>query len=364
MRRGDACSDFWKEYLAGQNRNVLLILGLGFDPRMCVGLRMLSEAEVSCVKECLLIKYNEGANSPSREYGHLVRNNQNTMFSLMNGKGIIREIDVPMLSNDGRRIGSRRASDAIGGDIIKRFDNIVVDISSMPRGIYFPILAKLLSLFDAQAADGTSAPSANLHVLVAEQVSVDEKIQEEGIDDHADYMHGFSSDLVRESTASVPKIWIPVLGEGKEAQLRILHDHVVPHEICPVLPSPSVNPRRADDLVAEYRELLFDRLRVEPANFIYASEWNPFEVYRQIYRTVERYNDALEALGKCKVVVSALSSKLLSVGALLAAYEAKRNNFMVGISHVETPGYRIQGQIDSCNPEMCSLWVAGECYNA
>jgi hypothetical protein len=194
-------------------------------------------------------------------------------------------------------------------------------------------------------------------------MSLDRNIQEEGIDDDASYMHGFTSDLVQQSTESVPRIWIPVLGEGKEAQLIRLYDHIRPDEICPVLPSPSVNPRRADDLVAEYRELLFDRLRVVPSNFIYASEWNPFEVYRQIYRTMERYNDALEALGKCKGVVSALSSKLLSVGALLAAYEAKRNKFMVGISHVETHGYKIQGTIGSCEPELFTLWIAGECYN-
>ena len=135
---------------------------------------------------------------------------------------------------------------------------------------------------------------------------MDRSIQEEGIDDDASYMHGFASDLVQESTAAVPRVWIPVLGEGKEEQIIRLYDYVKPDEICPVLPSPSVNPRRADDLIAEYRAILFDRLRVEPQNIIYASEWNPFEVYRQIYRTMERYNSALQALDKCKIVVSAL----------------------------------------------------------
>ena len=343
---------------------MLLIIGLGFDPRMCLGLRMLLDADPACVKECLIVKYNEGAKSPSCEYKSLVDSNVKEIRSLVKGKGIIREADVPMLSNDGRRIGSRRASDAITDDDISRFDEIVVDISSMPRGIYFPIISKLLYLLDAHAEKSASKSFVNLHVLVAEQVSIDEKIQEEGIDDNAGYMHGFSSDLVQEATASAPRIWIPVLGEGKGAQLSRIYEHVRPDEICPVFPSPSVNPRRADDLVAEYRELLFDQLRVEPPNIIYASEWNPFEVYRQIYQTIERYNNALEALGKCKVVVSALSSKLLSVGALLAAYEAKRKGFMIGISHVETLGYRIHGDIVSCAPELYSLWIAGDCYNA
>lgn len=364
MRSGSECSAFWKDYLSGHNRKVLFILGLGFDPRMCLGLRMLLDADPSCVKECLLVRYNEGSNSPSLDYQSRVDTNIREIQSLLTGKGVIREVDVSMMSEDGRRIGSRRASDAIADDVTSRFDNIVVDISSMPRGIYFPIITKLLYLLDALSGNGASDTSVNLHVLVAEQVSIDEKIQEEGIDDQAAYMYGFSSDLVQEATASAPRVWIPVLGEGKKEQLIRLYDHVRPDEICPVFPSPSVNPRRADDLVREYRELLFDRLRVEPPNIIYASEWNPFEVYRQICRTIERYNSALDALGKCKVVVSALSSKLLSVGALLAAYEAKRKGFMIGISHVETHGYRIHGDIGSCDPELYSLWIAGECYNA
>jgi len=362
MRYGAECSDFWKKFLKDKGHSVLLILGLGFDPRMCLGLRMLLEAEASCLKECLLIKYDEGLNSPSHSYDELIETNKTTLLSLMNKKGAVRQVEVPMLSKDDRRIGSRRASDTIDDDIIQRFDNIVVDISAMPRGIYFPIIAKILNIIDANTHDGISTHPVNLHVLVAEQVSADKEIQEEGIDDHATYMYGFSSDLIQEATLGVPKIWIPVLGEGKEVQLIRLYEHIHPDEICPVLPSPSRDPRRADNLVAEYRELLFDRLRVEPPNFIYASERNPFEVYRQIYKTIERYNDALQALGGCKVVVSALSSKLLSVGALLAAYEAKRKDFMIGISHLETHGYKIIGNIEPCNPELFSLWVAGECF--
>lgn len=362
LRRGNECSTFWKNYLSTSNRQLLFVLGLGFDLRMCFGLRMLMKASPGCVKKCLLIEYDEGENSPSHQYKDRVKKNLDDLSGLMGKAGVIQKAQVSMWSTDRkRRIGSRRASDTIQASTIERFTDIILDISSMPRGIYFPIIAKILYLLDKTSGMGHSV---NLHVIVPEQISLDRNIQEEGIDDDASYMHGFTSDLVQESTASVPRIWIPVLGEGKEAQLIRLYDHVRPDEICPVLPSPSVNPRRADNLVAEYRELLFDRLRVEPPNFIYASEWNPFEVCRQIYRTVERYNDALKALGKCKVVVSALSSKLLSVGALLAAYETKRKGFMVGIAHVETHGYRIQGEIEPCDPELFTLWVAGECYYA
>ena len=359
MRSGENCSVFWNSYLKDHDRKVLFILGHGFDPRMCLGLKMLLQADPNCVKECLLIRYNEGSNSPSLQHMDLVTANNKEIHSLLD-QGFIREVDIPMKSEEGRRIGSRRASDAISWEGLRSFDDIVVDISAMPRSIYFPIIAKVLSFLDTT---GPEICNINLHLIVPEEITLDKNIQEDGIDDEATYIHGFSSDLVQESTANVPRIWIPVLGEGKEAQLMRHYDLVRPDEMCPVLPSPSVNPRRSDDLISEYREFLFDRLRVEPTNFIYACEWNPFEVYRQIYRTVERYNDALKVLGGCKVVVSALSSKLLSVGALLAAYEAKRKGFMVALSHNETNGYKIQGSFETYDPKLFSLWIAGECYN-
>ncbi len=131
-----------------------------------------------------------------------------------------------------------------------------------------------------------------------------------------------------------------------------------------VLPSPAIDPRRADNLIDEYRELLFSKFRADPTNIIYACEWNPFEVYRQIRRTIKQYNVALEALGGCKAFVSSTSSKLLSVGALLAAYECKYGlGLEVGVANVEARGYT-KKRSDVTNEEKPhSLWLAGECYD-
>jgi hypothetical protein len=107
-------------------------------------------------------------------------------------------------------------------------------------------------------------------------------------------------------------------------------------------------------------------LRVEPRNFVYACERNPFEVYRQIRRVVFHYRSALGPLGGCKAVLSALSTKLLSVGALLVAYEFKRENFDIGIAHVECQGYRIEDPLQGNAPgeevDLFELWLWGECY--
>ena len=81
---------------------------------------------------------------------------------------------------------------------------------------------------------------------------------------------------------------------------------------------------------------------MEPRNILYAAEKNPFEVYRQIYRTSIHYYDALDAVDGCRVVVSAVSSKLLSIGALLASYELKQKGYRIGISNVESQGYKME----------------------
>jgi hypothetical protein len=55
----------------------------------------------------------------------------------------------------------------------------------------------------------------------------------------------------------------------------------------------------------------------------------------------------------------------MSVGALLVAYELKQANVEIGIAHVESRGYKIDNESDESEdsqPELYSLWLAGECY--
>jgi len=124
-------------------------------------------------------------------------------------------------------------------------------------------------------------------------------------------------------------------------------------------------PRRGDNLVNEYRELLFRTFRVEPQNMIYACEWNPFEVYRQIRRTIVDSNTTLQRLGGCKTVVSSTSSKLLSIGAFLAAYECKYGRGLrVGFANVEAKGYNKKDSEEGVTRQRPhTMWLAGECYD-
>jgi hypothetical protein len=65
-------------------------------------------------------------------------------------------------------------------------------------------------------------------------------------------------------------------------------------------------------------------------------------------------------------VISANSSKLLSVGALLAAYELKRADVDIAIAHVESHGYSINATEGEHLPQhestLYGLWLSGDCY--
>jgi len=364
LRSGNECHQFWQEYLQRSQRDVLFVLGLGFDPRMCLGYKSLLEAEGSGKRDLMLIRFKEGPNSPSRKYSHLVESNLKKLEHLAPRESKKTVKDIPMWSADGRRIGSKNAASIFSGvSDFHAYTDVVIDISSMPRGIYFPLIGKALYLIDSYNKNKADSSSLlNLHVLVSENALLDAKIKDDGIDEDANYMHGFTGTLEAESDTSLSRIWMPIMGESQGEQLERILNKVAADEICPIIPMPSVKPRRGDNLLVEYRELLFDRLRVEPGNFMYVSEQNPFEVYRETYRTIRNYKEALENLGGCRVVISASSSKLLSIGALLAAYELKGEG--VGMINVETQGYQIENDItkELHNTTLFTLWLAGDCY--
>lgn len=154
-------------------------------------------------------------------------------------------------------------------------------------------------------------------------------------------------------------IWVPVLGEGAVTRVRALYEELHPHEVCPVLPWPSKDPRRGDRLVLEYRQFLFEEVRMEPRNIIYAAERNPFDLYRTIGSLYNRYAYALSPLGSVAMVLSSHSSKLLSLGVMLAAYEHG-----LVVQQVGPGSYGLSSDWASWrdHDEVFDLWLTGEPY--
>jgi hypothetical protein len=367
LRQGQHFDDFWKSFLAEQERNVLFVLGHGFDSRMCDGIECILRLGGKGKRDVILIAFHESPESASHAHVEQRKCNGERLANLVAGHGVIRHREITMFSDDGRRVGARNVAKEFNSCAeFRPYTDVVVDISALPRGLYLPLLSKFLALFDFQKEDDEIR---NLHVIVSHSPTTDSAIVDEGLEESASYLFGFAAAaLENESTSGQPKIWIPVLGKGQQAQLERIHTLVTPAEICPLLPSPAEDPREGDSIMIEYRELLFDQLRVEPRNIIYAAESNPFEVYRQIMRSILHYDRALKPLGGCKVALSAMSSKLASIGVLLAAYELGHRDpkVTVGVAHVESQGYSVlQGAAGRVTaPILFTMWLSGDCYAA
>jgi hypothetical protein len=338
------------------------ILGRGFDPRMLTGLTLLRRVCPTLRVEVVLLTYEEGDQSPSRAYDEAVKKNLEALTQLV-PEDSLSSRNISMFSPERRRMTAKSAEGLFKtASEFTGISDIVIDISALPRSVFLPIVAKLLHIIDGQRP-----PLTNLFLLADENHKIDSVILEEGLDEEADYIHTFRGDAERESAASKPRVWFPLLGENQGMQLQRIYDLVRPSEVCPLLPAPSHNPRRGDNLILEHRGLLFDSLRVDPRNFLYASETNPFEVYRQLVQAIKHYSKSLEPLGGSNAIVSALSSKLLSIGALLAAYELKRTGSRVAIAHIEAHGHRVAVEMEELarlakDGVIHGLWLAGECY--
>ena len=362
LHQGNEALNFWRKRFSVGPVNVLFVAGLGFDPRAAIAIETLLNLGGAGSRELLILEFDEGPESPSKVHADLVHTNSDRLSRLFAAPRTLRRVAVSMFSAD-RRISSLSASRIFQRvDDVAPFDDVIVDISSLPRSIYFPLIAKILFLVDRLR---TVERTVNLHVIVSENAALDRRILDVGLEEAAEYIHYFRGGVDREGTTNHPRLWIPLLGEGQLAKLEKINALVRPDEICPVLPFPAMNPRRADDLVLEYHRFLFDDLRVEPRNFIFASETNPFQVYRQIRRAVNHYTETLDPLGPCKVVLSALTSKVLSVGALLVACELKEAKMSVGIAHVEVQGYELRpedGVGNDSDSQLFDIWITGDCY--
>jgi len=91
-------------------------------------------------------------------------------------------------------------------------------------------------------------------------------------------------------------------------------------EICPVLPQPSSDLRRADRLLVEYKGPLFDVRQTPISNVLYAHEGIPFEAYRQILGAMNRYRESMGILGGMPCRGDAAWKQLITLGAGLACF--------------------------------------------
>lgn len=355
LHRDRELRDHWSARF-GDGAAVCLLMGIGFDPRMCLGLELLASLagpETLCVKSIDFggptdTLAEESAEKTKELFERLVAPFPHESLALPGGEGI--ENLARASANFFESLDGISATD------------LIVDVNALPRPLFFPLIAKLLFLCDQR---GPGAP--NLHIFAGDAAWLDELIVVNGLDENAVWLHPFEGTFLAEADNFLPRVWMPVLGEGDTQALKRISELVAPQEVCPLLPFPSLDPRRGDRLFEHFREILFDELRSDSGTVTYGAEGNPFQVYRRLRQSTLQYGEALHELGGCKVAFSAMSSKLVSLGVLLAAYEfLGSSDHVTGVAEIGAQQHRLTRAVSieeaRKKTELIGLSVSGDCY--
>ena len=174
----------------------------------------------------------------------------------------------------------------------------------------------------------------------------------------------FDSKAELESVFNPINIFVPLMGEDKKEHLKLVYDTFHPKEVCPVLPFPSKEPGRSDQLLWEYNDFLTDTLKVEPQNLLYAPERDPFELYNRLEKLMQDYKDTLKLIdGQICFGFALLTSKLLALGVLLIGLKYEDE---VQVYNVNSSKYDIadKKKIIEANEhsEPFLMWINGEPY--
>lgn len=351
---------FWREHLKKRERKILIVLGRGFDVRALEASRRIVSA--GALPQIWLLAFDNGLQDSETRVA-MTRKNFDDLETLVSAERIL-ELGIRIggvSQGNATSINTRRAIAQAGR--LDGFDDIIVDISAMPRMVALTTVAKFIH--DLDEIEKETGRVVNLHVTTAESVSADLIAQRGSLNEEVTTVVGFSGHLTAQGTEHVPRVWFPILGERQSERLIKIQDKLNPDEICPIVPFPSRSSRRGDEIIDEHRQILFDDFQVEPKNILRANEYNPFEAYKQLFSAMDRYRRALKELGGCKAFVSPVSSKLLSIGALLACYDhlhgtVEGMRLMVGIPYVETAVYGDPLGDGPVETQLYAMWIRGE----
>ena len=199
----------------------------------------------------------------------------------------------------------------INGRDLGPFSDVFIDTSALSTGIVFPLIKRLVS--------PNGAPPVNVHALAYYNPETDDAIVPE-YSDRVSFPHGFAPRFRLDVESETTKLWLPQLAGGADPALDLIFTAVTPDDVCPILPFPSSHPRNADRLAERFaRQFAEGNWNVDERSLLYASDSNPLDLYRMLQRVYQRRNEVFAGVGGSTLILSPTGSKILSLGALMAA---------------------------------------------
>lgn len=342
--RGAEIVSFVNDYFSQPDRHILLVGGAGFDPRSTAVARQL--ANVPGQVRGLFIQ--EERPKPTHSLVDRAAANAAVLQeAIPNNERAL----VNIFGSDGAVVGGRNAVALIGTQDFSDTTDVVVDISALSVGTAFPVIRYLVE------RSARSPAEFNLHLFVTHDPALDGAIRSVS-SDAPGFVHGFRGGSTLDGSAAAAKLWLPQLASGRAAALGRLHSFVDPHDTCPILPFPAIDPRAGDRLAEEFLTELESGWSVDTRNIVYADESDPLDLYRTILRLDDLRKPVFAEVGGSLVVLSPLGSKVMALGALMAALERD-----LPVAYLEAIGYELDGSAaQEESGDMIHIWLEGEVY--
>ena len=343
FHRGGEVDVFFQDYFS--DRNALFVAGAGFDPRARAVAERLKNAGAKL--SALLIK--EIRPNPPNHQSTLADTNTTSLMALLGEQPIL---PINIFGTDGAVVGGRNVVNALSKQAVDPGTDVIVDISALSVGTSYPVIR----YFQDCATNGRGP--ANLHVFVTHDPSIDGGIRSIS-SDLPGYLHGFKGTSTLSLAADAARMWLPQLSTGRQQALERLFDFVKPDDTCPILPFPARDPRLGDKLAEEYLSEFENTWSVDTRNIVYADEGDPLDLYRTILRLGDFRQQVFGESGGSMLVLSPLGSKVMALGALMAALE---RNYPV--AHIEPISYKITESVPSSidEPDIIHIWLEGDVY--
>jgi hypothetical protein len=348
--RGVDVEKFAGLHFGGPERRLLLVGGAGFDPRSTSVARLLTAAAGDRISGLFL---RERRPNPAAELRRRAEENISALMTLIPRSEVV-EIDV--FEDDGAVVLGRRVATTMLGIDLKMYSDVVVDFSALSIGSSFPATRYLLESVERLAGER----SINLHAMVAASPSTDERIVPSP-GTSVEPVPGFLGRYGLDESARATKLWMPQLRFGHRPVLERIFDGVRPDEVIPVLPFPARDARVGDRLIAEYVEEFSGRWEVDARSMIYAAEDSPLDYYRTVLRIHDGRHPVYESTGGNLLILSPVGSKVLALGAMMAAMERD-----LPVIYVEALGY--SAAVGESVPgaygdgDLVHVWLTGEAY--
>lgn len=348
--QGGAVADFAREHFGEPGRHVLLIAGGGFDPRAVLIAEMLSEVLGEKLEAIFL---REQRPNPDRQLLKPAERQIATLGELVPQSDIM---ELAVFEADGAVALGRHAVQALASRDLSQYSDVIVDLSALSIGCSFPIVRLLLDRFEAEP-DPARCP--NLHAMVTSSPGTDNRIIAQP-SDKVGPVHGFQGRFGLDETSAAARLWIPQLRFHRRGELERLRQYVRPDDVVPVLPFPAEDPRLGDRLIQHY-EREFDSWSVDGRSIVYAHERRPLDFYRTVLRIHDGRHRVFERTGGNLVLLSPIGSKVLALGAMMAAMErdfpvvyVESLSFEVSLDGEQPSGYTVD--------DLVHVWLFGEAY--